>query len=266
VRAIDPSGNVGQPTEASWTVDTTPPAVSITEGPEASTTSPSAGFAFTASEPPEAFECSLDGGAFAACGSPVAYDGLRTGQHTFAVRARDSAGNWTEPPANRGWTVVDQGEQPPPDDPPPDPGETPPLTPPDPGDPDPEAWALPELAVKVPASQTIVPTLRRGLKTMATSVGACPCRLTYTLRLNTRLARSVGLIGKRAADAGRTPTIGRAYRALPTAGRTTARVRLSRRARARLANVTRLRATLSTKLADRYNRRATSSVRVRLGR
>jgi hypothetical protein len=38
------------------------------------------------------FLCSLDGGPFAACTSPVTYRDLRPGVHTVAVKARDAAG------------------------------------------------------------------------------------------------------------------------------------------------------------------------------
>src|SRR5205814_5176999 len=50
-------------------------------------------FAFHASEASSTLECSLDGTDFAACTSPATYSGLSEGSHTFAVRAKDQAGN-----------------------------------------------------------------------------------------------------------------------------------------------------------------------------
>ena len=51
------------------------------------------------------FECTLDGGAFAACTSPKSYSGLAEGNHIFQVRARDAAGNATQTPAKHTWTI-----------------------------------------------------------------------------------------------------------------------------------------------------------------
>jgi hypothetical protein len=100
VRATDAAGNVGQDTWA-WTVDTTPPVVSITARPPAAAASTSTTFAFTASD--GAVECKLDAASFTACSSPQSYGGLSEGAHTFTVRSTDAAGNvgqdtWT-------WTV-----------------------------------------------------------------------------------------------------------------------------------------------------------------
>jgi RNA polymerase sigma factor (sigma-70 family) len=83
--------------------DTEPPAVSIRNGPPSSTADTSATFYFSASEP-ASFACSLDGSGFASCTNPKGYQGLATGQHTFAVRATDDAGN-TGSPASYSWTI-----------------------------------------------------------------------------------------------------------------------------------------------------------------
>ena len=49
-------------------------------------------------------ECSIDGGAWTPCNSPVAFGNLGNGPHTVQVRATDSVGN-TGPAAQRNWVV-----------------------------------------------------------------------------------------------------------------------------------------------------------------
>jgi hypothetical protein len=94
VEAVDASNRTSNPTQYTWTIDTVaPPAPSITSKPAAVVASGNASFGFNDTQAGVAFECQLDGSAFASCTSPAAYSGLATGQHTFAVRARDAAGN-----------------------------------------------------------------------------------------------------------------------------------------------------------------------------
>lgn len=85
--------------------DTTPPQTAIGSGPSGAVNVTSASFSFSSSESGSSFECSLDGGAYAPCESPVSYSQLAEGQHTFSVRATDSAGNTDDTPATRAWTV-----------------------------------------------------------------------------------------------------------------------------------------------------------------
>jgi len=99
VRATDAASNVDlTPATRAFTVstapppDTTPPATTITAGPSGPTGDPPT-FQFTASEAGSTFECSVDGGTFIACSSPFTAPSLPAGPHTFAVRARDGAGN-----------------------------------------------------------------------------------------------------------------------------------------------------------------------------
>lgn len=104
VRARDRAGNVGPAASARWEVvppDTTPPSVSLS----AATRGGEAAFTFTASEPEVVFACSLDGGPFEPCTSPRGYAGLAPGNHTFAVRATDGAGN-TGAAAEHAWTIA----------------------------------------------------------------------------------------------------------------------------------------------------------------
>ena len=116
VRAIDGAG-LADPTPASqsWTIvpstiDTTAPDTSLTSTPAAFTNSNAASFAFTGADNLTAtadltFECSVDGLAFGACTSPASVSGLRSGDHTFAVRAIDAAGNVDATPATYVWTI-----------------------------------------------------------------------------------------------------------------------------------------------------------------
>jgi hypothetical protein len=108
VRATDSLGNQGLETIYSWTVDTVPPATSITSGPPAATESRTATFSFASTELPATFACSLDGSAFIACASPKTYDGLADGAHVFEVRATDLAGNTDASPAAYSWQVSTQ--------------------------------------------------------------------------------------------------------------------------------------------------------------
>jgi hypothetical protein len=105
VRAVDATGPDPSPAEHHWTVDTAaPPQPSIDAGPSGTVASTAASFEFSSTESGVTFECSLDGGAFAACVSPKGYSGLAQGAHTFAVHARDAAGN-VSAAATRSWTV-----------------------------------------------------------------------------------------------------------------------------------------------------------------
>jgi hypothetical protein len=89
------------------TPDTTPPETTITSGPSGDVPSASATFQFTSSEAGSTFACSLDGAAPTSCTSPVTYNSLALGPHTFSVRATDAAGNPDPTPAQASWTVIE---------------------------------------------------------------------------------------------------------------------------------------------------------------
>jgi hypothetical protein len=82
-----------------------PPDTTITAGPAEgiTTTQADASFSFASSE--DNFSCQLDGGGFSPCTSPMTYNSLSYGLHTFEVQATDAAGNTDATPARRTWTV-----------------------------------------------------------------------------------------------------------------------------------------------------------------
>jgi hypothetical protein len=110
VRARSPMGTAVDltPAEYAWeSGDMTPPVVTITSGPAASTTDTTATFTFTSDDPAALFQCSLDGSPLVFCTSPVTYTNLLAGTHTFEVEATKPnllvegvAAVWE-------WTVVD---------------------------------------------------------------------------------------------------------------------------------------------------------------
>jgi hypothetical protein len=57
------------------------------------------------SEADATFFCKIDAKAFAACGSPKTYRGLKAGKHTFQVRSRDSAGNVDTTPVKKKFRI-----------------------------------------------------------------------------------------------------------------------------------------------------------------
>lgn len=105
VKAVDLAGNESDPTSYTWTVDSAKPLPpTITDSPSSPTTSTSASFSFTHAEPGVTFECQFDGGGFTTCTSPKVYSGLSNGSHKFDVKARDAAGNESDP-TSYSWTI-----------------------------------------------------------------------------------------------------------------------------------------------------------------
>jgi hypothetical protein len=107
--------DVGIRTSGSPPPDTTPPDTTITSAPADPSTSTSASFGFNSSESGSTFECKLDNGSYAACTTPKSYSGLAAGQHTFSVRATDTAANTDASPATWTWTINPPSDTTPPD-------------------------------------------------------------------------------------------------------------------------------------------------------
>jgi hypothetical protein len=101
---FSPWPNATDATVYRWTVDRTPPHMTITRGPTQRTKSTTGLFRFAASER-ATFECRIDGHSFRSCRTPAIYRHLARSKHTFQVRARDAAGNQSAA-AQRSWTIV----------------------------------------------------------------------------------------------------------------------------------------------------------------
>lgn len=104
VRQTDRAGNQSPATTASWIVDTVAPAApQISGAPPAHTSSTTAVISIS-SEAGASLRCSVDGGSFSACTSPVVRTGIADGQRSLAVTQTDAAGN-TSPVASVTWRV-----------------------------------------------------------------------------------------------------------------------------------------------------------------
>lgn len=109
VQAIDQAGNVGPATSYTWTVQTSLPTASISQSPASFTNQTSATFGFTGSDPITpanqlVFQVSLDGSSFSTATSPVSFNSLTAGSHTFQVVAINQAGS-TSAPASFTWNI-----------------------------------------------------------------------------------------------------------------------------------------------------------------
>jgi glycosyl hydrolase family 26 len=88
-----------------WTVDSTPPVISILWGPSENTDDTDAHFTLDTSEQDQGgFTCSLDEAPESDCTRSVDYTGLSDGVHTFVATAYDDAGNVSDP-VTQTWTV-----------------------------------------------------------------------------------------------------------------------------------------------------------------
>ncbi len=101
--ATDTAGNTGV-ASYTWRIDTAAPTATITQRPGNPSNGTSPTFAFSSNEEGVVFACRLEQGGFEACQAPKTYPGLIDGQHAFAVRATDLAGN-TGVAATYTWTI-----------------------------------------------------------------------------------------------------------------------------------------------------------------
>ena len=109
IRVTDAAGNSGESTQYKWLIDTTPPHVTISSGPDSLTSHSNTVFTFSGTDTGSSvnhYQCWIDNLNSQACTSPQSYSGLDHGSHTFYVIVTDAAGN----PSSRqsyNW-VIDQ--------------------------------------------------------------------------------------------------------------------------------------------------------------
>ena len=101
----DALGGVEDPVSRSFRIAGAPD-TTITAGPEGTSFDLAPQLAFTSTIAGSTFECRLDGAAYAACGSPFRSPTLRTGRHTFEVRAISPDGVTDPVPAGRLFTIA----------------------------------------------------------------------------------------------------------------------------------------------------------------
>lgn len=87
-----------------WTKDTVEPNTTLSSTPSNPNYSITNEFVFSANESPVTFLCSLDGGAYSPCVSPLVLTGLSNTSHTISIKAIDQANNVESTPATYTWT------------------------------------------------------------------------------------------------------------------------------------------------------------------
>jgi large repetitive protein len=99
VQATDAAGNIGGATSWSWTIDSVPPpAPVITDKPDDPNGDGLADFTWITDAGVAYYRCMIENEGFLPCDSPYRHilNIANSGQHQFAVRAYDVAGNFSE--------------------------------------------------------------------------------------------------------------------------------------------------------------------------
>lgn len=99
VVGVDSAGNRSTPASYTWIVDTVAPSLSLTSTPSAISNSKNPAFVISAKDANgvDQLECQLDSGAYEACSPNKSYTNVPDGEHQFRARARDRAGNVSNP-------------------------------------------------------------------------------------------------------------------------------------------------------------------------
>jgi len=106
----DNAGNWQDPEDAqsyTWTIDLTPPSITLTNTPSIQTNSTSIAISVTGSDA-SAYQYQLDGGGWSSdipLATPISETGLSAGAHTLLVRARDTVGNYQASPTIFSWNI-----------------------------------------------------------------------------------------------------------------------------------------------------------------
>jgi hypothetical protein len=111
------AGNTAKATFTVTVKDTTPPDTTITSVADGNNRAITNGgsilyhsiqLTFTGSDRVgiAGFQCSLDGQAASSCTSPVTFNNLAVGTHTFEVRAIDTSNNIDQTPPSFTWTIL----------------------------------------------------------------------------------------------------------------------------------------------------------------
>ncbi|WP_373048379.1 hypothetical protein [Vulgatibacter sp.] len=104
----DAAGNTGDPIAFSWSIDTTPPVITLVGAPSGTTNVTDVDIQILCSEPDCTYTCSISGGRPQSCTSPWQQFGLRDASYTLDVVGTDPAGNTGT--ASASW-VVDTSAQ-----------------------------------------------------------------------------------------------------------------------------------------------------------
>lgn len=106
VVGIDTAGNRSAPAEYNWIVDTVAPTISLTSTPSAISNDKNPRFVIAANDANgiEQLECQLDSGAYEPCTADKMYTNLPDGDRLFRARARDRAGNLSDP-VSYAWKI-----------------------------------------------------------------------------------------------------------------------------------------------------------------
>jgi hypothetical protein len=107
VVAVDRAGNRSVPVVAEWTIDVTAPAMMFKTTPPPFSNLRTPTFEFKGTDMGldiTNVECALDSTTYLPCTSPLTTGNLNDGEHTFAIRGTDTAGNISAPLVYR-WTV-----------------------------------------------------------------------------------------------------------------------------------------------------------------